>query len=55
MKWRCPFCKKIIVRRMSKITRSFMTPKGWYRSMCDKTGKDAFCRPITKEIKRRTK
>jgi tRNA(Ile2) C34 agmatinyltransferase TiaS len=44
--WRCPKCKKVIVRPINKATRSFMTPKGWYRSTCQKFGVNVVCRPL---------
>lgn len=47
MKFKCPACGKILKRDMrGRMEKSFLTKGGRYRSMCDKTGRDVFCKPM---------
>jgi uncharacterized C2H2 Zn-finger protein len=46
MKYQCPACKKILVRR--KDDKAFITKSGFYRGYCEKKGKNVLLKPIKK-------
>jgi len=47
MEFKCPHCGRILIRDMRvNINKDQLTRTGNYKSYCEKTGKDAYCKPV---------